>query len=41
MLHNLLGILSGIYFHHYQQWRMQDENQAGAKTMEMLICMKI
>jgi hypothetical protein len=23
------------------QWRMQDENQGGAKTMEMLICMKI
>jgi hypothetical protein len=23
------------------QWRMQDVNQGGAKTMEMLICMKI
>jgi hypothetical protein len=24
-----------------KQWRMQDENQGGAKIMEMLICMKI
>jgi hypothetical protein len=24
-----------------KQWWMQDENQGGAKTMEMLICMKI
>jgi hypothetical protein len=23
------------------QWRMQDKNQGGAKTIEMLICMKI
>jgi hypothetical protein len=26
---------------YYDLWRMQDENQGGAKTMEMLICMKI
>jgi hypothetical protein len=23
------------------QWPMQDDNQGGLKTMEMLICMKI
>jgi hypothetical protein len=25
----------------YSQWQMQDENQGEAKTMKMLICMKI
>jgi hypothetical protein len=27
--------------HIYTQWRMQDGNQGGAKTMETLIYMKI
>jgi hypothetical protein len=31
-------VLNGIG---QDQWRMQDGNQGGAKTMEMLICMKI
>jgi hypothetical protein len=38
------GTRDKILHYLYMQWRMQDENQGGgerAKTMEMLICMKI
>jgi hypothetical protein len=40
---SVLGISLTLKLPHnkYIQWRMQDENQGGAKTIEMLICMKI
>jgi hypothetical protein len=39
LANRLAGVLDSLVMRN--QWRMQDENQWGTKTMEMLICMKI